>query len=369
MFRYEPLFQGPDDVLLEGIQRAAALHGASRLRGAFAYASAGGALSLIETLRPRVANWEQVTKRWLVAFDFGHTEPAAVELLASLPNSEVRVPGGADVVGHKLIPSRCFHPKLLVLDKVGAHNGTPLAFVAGSGNLTQSGLQFGVEAGSLAVWEGSLSSAEQDSLKLAWRQVRRLDQLWQGADRLTSNLLAQYAAARTRNTQRRREDDSARVASQRRPNRLTKDDLAAIAAGRSLWVETRNIYDNRGKGVPGNQLDLKWGTRVFFGISSKEVPPNSPLGQVDVRYGGSDYPRNLRYGDNGMDKLDLPLPVTQGPPDYANTTLTFERLQSGLFRLRRVGPAHAAKLRKASVNAGTLYRIGTGSTARRFGVV
>jgi hypothetical protein len=113
-------------------------------------------------------------------------------------------------------------------------------------------------------------------------------------------------------------------------NRVISGDLAiSFDTARTLWVELKNLYKNRGPQEAGNQVDLRRGSRVFFGFSPAEVPPNTVFGQVYLQNQG--FPEvscSIRYGDNQMDKVNLPVPGTEGPGSYDNSILLFERLGS-----------------------------------------
>src|SRR4051794_5867235 len=99
-FSHELLVQGPDnpDAIVGGLERIAATVQFTRVRGAYAFANGAGALQLTDTLGAATDNWSVADKRWLISFDFGFTEPTALELLDGLPASEVRVPNAEDLL-------------------------------------------------------------------------------------------------------------------------------------------------------------------------------------------------------------------------------------------------------------------------------
>lgn len=103
----------------------------------------------------------------------------------------------------------------------------------------------------------------------------------------------------------------------------------------ALWVEVDRLYENRGPGVPGNQLDLPRGSRVFFGFSDRDVPRNTTLGEIMVQCSGKRIVgRNMRFANNSMDKLNLPVPLTDGPPSYDSSHLLFTRRPEDAARRR-----------------------------------
>jgi HKD family nuclease len=100
---------------------------------AVAYASRRGVSELSVALTS--SRWLSAGKRWLVSMDFGRTEPAALDALAALPNSEVRVPNGRDVIASQsLQPKITFHTKAYLF-RLAGHN-CPVAVIIGSANLT-----------------------------------------------------------------------------------------------------------------------------------------------------------------------------------------------------------------------------------------
>lgn len=72
-------------------------------------------------------------------------------------------------------------------------------------------------------------------------------------------------------------------------------------------------------------------TRVFFGVRATEVPRDTHLGELAIRYDGhTSWDRTLRYSNNAMDVLTVPVPGTPtGPPEYDNETLVLSKTSSG----------------------------------------
>lgn len=368
MFSYEVAVQGPSsqNAVINAIRAGAATAAFNRLRGAYAYATAGGAYELARVLASVTPDWEGMDKRWLVSLDFGHTEPEGLEYLASLGNSLVRVPNASEVIANNLLPARCFHPKTLVLDTGGRAARPPLMVVVGSANMTVSGLRTGYEDVSVAAWTiGRLTVGGRAQLAAAQRQAARMDAVWRTARRLDAKLMRDYALARARRRPQS-EDATARV------RRLEQDlvfpypKLALVAGARSLWIEIRRVNQNLGPGRPGNQIEFQHGTRVYFGLVQRRVPPNTALGSVDIRYRGIRRLKNMRFGDNMMDKLDLPIPGTEGPTTYENSVLRFNRVPDGSYELRVGSPADINRWRNESMAAGTLFKLTSG---REWGVL
>src|SRR5581483_10115396 len=107
-----------------------------------------------------------------------------------------------------------------------------------------------------------------------------------------------------------------------------------------LWVQVEELYKNRGPDKAGNQLDLPRGARVFFGFPADDVPRNTIFGNVVIVCDGYDpVVRSMRFGNNMMDKINLPVPGQHGPGTYDHSFLLFEKIgpeRQGrhVFRLR-----------------------------------
>lgn len=367
MFRYRIALQGRgnENAVINAIAAGAGCAEFVQARGAYAYASAGGASDYVHALKTAMPNWDLVDKRWLISFDFGHTEPNALELLASLPNSQVRVPYAREVLGRLgLSPVRAFHPKTLILtgSKVGR---APLAVALGSANMTVSGLRTGHEDVSVATWTGGHVGADaRAQLKAAYEEAAWFDRSWRAATRLTESLLAEYRAKRPNRITA--EDASRRVKEVEQDRPLPFEQIATLQSSRRLWVEVNNVAENLGSGRPGNQIHLRRGTRAFFGLTPLSVPKMTFLGTINIVYGGREIPRHMRYSHNGMDTLDLPLPGTDGPATYEHVVLVFDQVGPDTFTLRIASPSQAARLKATSMATGTLYTLSGG---RQWGVV
>jgi hypothetical protein len=89
---------------------------------------------------------------------------------------------------------------------------------------------------------------------------------------------------------------------------------------------------------------------------------------VRIRFGAGEYPNTLRFGNNSMDKLNLPAPGTEGPASYDDTTLLFTRIPDAggaSYQLTVGTAAQIATWRRASERRGTDYAMQGG---RRWGV-
>jgi hypothetical protein len=372
VFHYELAVQSDANqrAVVSLLENAAAATSFDRLRGAFAYASVGGAQLAAWGIRNVSGNWEAMEKRWLISLDWGHTDPDALEFLASLPRSSVRIPNADVVLRRNLVPATCFHPKTAIFDR--GRVTAPVAIVVGSANLTVSGLETGHEHAAAAIWlSGRLSRDAAAQLAAMAEQGRHADRVWRTADRLTPARLADYARRRRR-IRSRNEDASGGAQSVVRNARgaarrfeIPLNVSAQIASARSMWVDITYVTPNRGVGVPGNQVDLQRGTRLFFGFSGVSVPRNTILGDVVIRYRGHVSTHHMRYGNNQMDKLNLPIPGAGGPPGYSQETLIFEKRPDGSFDLRLGSPTQVRQCKAASRREGTLFTMQGG---RQWGV-
>lgn len=107
----------------------------------------------------------------------------------------------------------------------------------------------------------------------------------------------------------------------------------ALTNAQTLWVETDRLYANLANGV-GNQLDTPRGTRVFFGFPPDQVDLNTVLGHIELQVPGFEpETRSVRFGNNAMDKVNLPRPGLRGPANYDNSYLIFDRLGTGASEL------------------------------------
>jgi hypothetical protein len=127
----------------------------------------------------------------------------------------------------------------------------------------------------------------------------------------------------------------------------------------AFWIDAGTLSKNFGPGNPGNQLDCKRGTRVFFGFTHKDVPKNHIFGDVVIQVPGYvAQTRSVRFGNNSMDKVNLPVPdgIT-GPTSYDNKALLFKR--SGNQYVLTIGTASDRSVwRNRSKVKGLLYKVG-----------
>ena len=312
------------DALADASERA---HAYKHVDVAVAYASAEGVRLLDERLSSEA--WAGARKRFLVSLDFGFTQPRALARLADLSNSEVRIPNGRAVLKSRTLrPPSAFHAKVFIFRDEAWHELRSL--VVGSANLTASALSTGSEVVTKQIWSSPGAPGSWQHLLLAKPLLDWFDDTWETAD-LLEDVIDEYRD-RFRalpKPQRSRED---KTPSTRRYLASLADHVISgtlpvqLAAARSLWVNGVSIIRNRGANRPGNQLNTPRGTRVFFGFGSENVPRDTTLGVVDIRIAGNPYvERSVRFANNGMDIIGLPIPERYGLDGYLDTILIFAR--------------------------------------------
>lgn len=348
-------------VIAKGLLDVAKTINADRLIVAVAYATYVGCEVLADLFATHVQRWGEMRKDWVIAFDYGITEDSALQLLEELPNSTVRIPDATELLRNHLRPFRKFHPKLYIF--VGERRNE-FALFSTSANLTISGLYFNTEHGTTSIWIPPLTKAERQSLRLTKDRYLEVDGLIQRAPRLDDELLQRYKSLRNRRKISTEDDDIVQrfaEADSVQHLRIT----ALLLAARAFWIEVRYVVENRGPGKPGNQIDLQRGSRVFFGFGAGRVPRNTLFGVVFIRHQGEVVECNMRFGNNYMDKLNLPIPDSPGPAAYDNRTLLFERNSDGVFDLKVGTAKEIAEWRMLSIQQGSLFRMRGG---REFGV-
>lgn len=357
---------GAPEVVLSEICSVASSMPFTDFRAAVAYATTAGVRTLEDRVNQASRSWEPATKRWLISIDFGRSEPNALEELANLPNSEVRIPYGSLVVRRRgFSPAVVFHPKLFAFANPAAPN---LGLLVGSANLSLSGLGSGFEAVTSHVWKPRLTREQIASIRKMESELQWFERIWAWADPL-SDVIDGYRR-RWRRTSWRGSEDDAELA------KLERGSAGALASGaravhlataRALWVEAGNLYLNRGPALPGNQLDLSPGTRVFFGFPPTAV---GVFGEVVLQCPGFlPVGRRMRLG-HAQEKLNLPIPGTDGPPSYDGRILLFERqgpdsIGRQQFLLRVGGPRDLARWKRSATRFHD-YTMGSG---RRYGVL
>lgn len=326
-----------------------------------AYASVIGCRLLVEGLARRMRSWDQVRKRWIISVDRAITAPDALVFLAELPNSEVRVPthgtSSAELLGG---PVR-FHPKLYLFES--RSDRERVALFSGSSNLTQGGLYFNAEQATAFVLTPPITKLEKPFLLNLRRQRTIIEKVFGESLTLSDDLLKEYRALWRPSNLPRVERTRCTNALEPKPV-IDRSQAISLASADAFWVKVTNkVVENRGKGKPGNQIDLHPGSRVFFGFGVSEVPRNTAFGQARIRFEGATDSFTVRFGNNYMDKINLPL--LENPRTYAAKTLLFTRTADGVYDLTIGDSRLARSWREKSRSQGTIYRMQSG---RPYGV-
>lgn len=302
----------------------------TQLDVAVAYITSSGFRELNNVLGETLGDrWRTLNKRWVTSFDYMRTEPSALRSIRELPRSSVRIHNSNIVDRPGCIPATPFHPKVFITK---GRQGERV--LAGSGNLSRSGLCRGHEAGVAIGASKRLRPEDAPTRKAITSYKSWFSALWRASDLCDDALLAAYAA-KYRSTPNLKnpavtEDDVLPI----HPNQLTAEDLRKLRVCENFWIEAGNITKNLGPNRPGNQLMMKRLSRVFFGVPPVDVPQNSPLTHLTIAFGGHEgRPCSLTFSDNGMDKLTLPAPALFGPPKYDNENLLFRRINADTYAL------------------------------------
>ena len=344
-----------DDQYLDMIRTAVETTQPNRLFAAIAYATHTGVAELDGALG-ELEPWQTATKRWLVGIDHCRSDPVALKHLNDSPGSDVRIFDGRVVSSRAgCVPRNSYHPKAYLLQ--GPEQS---AVVVGSGNLSRTGLRLGVEAAA------NVSATEEQTFAdmLAWYR-----QNWRDATpfgEIEEQYGKRHASAQNRRNPAISDDDSLPESAFARTGQLRPNELRKIRVCRHLWIQAGNLHHNLGKGRPGNQLMMKRNSRVFFGFVALDLQPNTYIGDVAIRFGGHLRPIcQIRFSDNSMDVLTLPVPGEEGPEAYDQRTLHFTRAGVREFNLSIGSPAEVRNWKKRSATIGGSFKMKSG---RQWGV-
>ena len=266
---------------------------------AFAYVTDSGVAQLGTHLGPVLGTSRSC--RWMFGVDYGRSHPTALRRLAKLGKSTIRIHDGEFVTRSKaFIPRISFHLKTaLTLQK----SGYPCKQIVGSGNLSASGLLAGIEAGCVIDY-AEVDKGYADAL------MTSLETMWEESTPLADVI----------------DDYEARYKEVVQPG-VFAPKLKVLQGGAELfWIDVGYVTKNRGPNRPGNQFDLPKGSHVLLGVKKVKNPKlNSVLAELQIKTPvGTVVGRRLRYGNNAMEKLTLPLPEQDGYECYDGKILTFQ---------------------------------------------
>lgn len=323
-------------------------------RAAVAYVTREGARRLVVELKDRIgATWPDIPKTLVTCFDFGTTEPAALQYL-SKKGFEVRIANlGADGTIRTMSNPSSFHPKVYL-----AATDSTVRAVIGSANLSRRALSVNTEA--VTAVDLDPSDAEATWTRIVADSVE-----------LTSELLEAYRDMRPQ--QRAAPPSDERPV----PRSASPDALKvfrdAVEAGhvkpadhKAFWVEV-----GVPSGASGNQLELPRRAQRFFGYNFGNYDgDHHTIGHPVLRVGAKRWDdRPLTWhGNNGMERINLPT-TNQSGLEYAGRVVLFQRSgESFEIAVAKRKSARAKRWREESAAAGTLYRFSGGSN-RRCGLI
>jgi len=293
-------------------------------------------------------------KRFLVGVDWFRSDHRALDALAGLHESKVKVFDGRFLIASNgCRPRKSFHAKSYLFCN------SPSSLIVGSSNLSRNGLCTSVEL-----------CIETDDKKTIADYCGWFRDHWEKAtdwESIRTRYIARYEESDRKDLILvEDEDDENNVLTSIRW--ITAERLRLIRTAKNLWIDVGRTH-NRGKGKPGEQLQFAQMTRVFFGCPAVIVSGNVDLGWYTFTMPGAT-PANkpLRYNGNTMDVLSLPVPGSGGwPASYEDQTLLFTKQSDGTFLVAvAIGQARA-NWRGQSEQNGFRVAMG-GASSREWGI-
>ena len=310
---------------------------------AVAYVTREGARALVAALSVEIGqDWQGIRKTIVTCFDFGHTEPTALEYLQT-QGFDVRIANVGANGEIQLVPSPSnFHPKIYM-----AIDEDTVKAVIGSANLSRRAWTVNTEVVIIA----ELPREEASSI---W------DGIVESSVELTPLLLSSYQAIRP-------SQKSAQVADEPPVPPLPAPASLpvfrdAVAGGAvipshysAFWIEAGSMSS----GGSGNQLELPHYGNRFFGFDFSEYDNDRhPIGEITVTARTGAWQRPLVWhGDNRMERIYLPTTAKSGLV-YPYRAVLFQR--SGADFQIAVADPSSSRFRQwhdESAASGTLYRL------------
>ncbi len=324
----------------------------SHVYAAMAYVTIAGirdVLDLIET--------PPEPTRWVIGLDDAVTQPGAIELCISFPQSQVRVAS----FEHE---HRRFHPKILYFS-----NGpnSPLAFMMlGSPNLTKKALSENVESVVILHSETTQDKVELDNIwHAAWSFGRKL-----ATGELTEYKQKYYISNKLRKRSFKERVKKPRRSRTRNVRLVLEDDYAEVdpTTASTCWIECGNVT------LMGRELEFKAEQGLFFGLNPHGEAPKYFSYIVSD---GSVIQMRMKYQGNHMWRLQMTKDVPEvakglrpvrsdGKLGRSPWVAVFKRTEwkdtYTLIFVRLHNKEHR-KLRRQSINTGTHGK----TTAREYG--
>ena len=301
---------------LEELLRVHNWTGTKAFLGLYAYATQSGAVAF--DLAMGDGFWDVTPSRWLFGIDYGRTQPQALKYMIKKTNAEVRVYDGDWVLGKDgFLPRRDFHMKSSFLIN---ESDSRYGMVVGSGNFSSNGLRNAAECGA------SFLSGESVEFNKTFRAAYKAAELLWDAATPAKDIIGEYED-RWNFCQPGAADETDEPA----PN---YEEVEAF------WIEAGYVTRNRGPDKPGNQIDMPRGMNKYFGFDAPEdMAVNSVIGSISFEPpSGELVSRNLRLGNNMMEKISLPIPEMHGFDMYDGKVLVFFHA-ADRFRMRALEAA------------------------------
>jgi hypothetical protein len=189
--------------------------------------------------------------RWLLGLDDYLTQPAAIDLVRQLPQSEVRVAASAAGTSR-------FHPKVYYL--TSANRSGREALVVGSNNLTKAAFCGNSEASAFLTSDQTRSS---NFFSTAW------DDIWRQGVVPSASLLRSYQDAYSAASQARKAL-AEKVPPKAREEILDRDEAELDPAlATTCWIECGKVTGM------GRELEFKSEQALFFGLHPSGGPNRS----------------------------------------------------------------------------------------------
>jgi len=227
----------PDDQSTSGaISQALQDIAITQMDIAAAYMTVSGIKVLFDVLNKHsVAQSGDITKRWITSFDYCRTDPLALEAILSLPKSSVRIYGADASLSNNGVPEVPFHPKAFLFSAPQKH-----CALAGSGNISRSGLLRGIELGLAVSIDRNIRTEESSAIAAVEALQNSFERRWKDSSPLRESLLSKYKlmyekAERIKNAVPT-EDDTA--SSDRTRGSLSSDNL------KTLQLRFRRIHQS-----------------------------------------------------------------------------------------------------------------------------
>jgi HKD family nuclease len=347
------IFQDPSrpNAILDAVVSLAS-PATTRFRGLVAYTTRGGTERLLPELEASIGGaWPEIPKTLVTSFDFGITEPAALEYLRDA-GFEIRIANLGEGGRLTLIPAAsAYHPKAYIFD-----SDEVLSALIGSANLTRRALTVNVEVAYVVE-----RLAEPEAVEEQW------DAAFEASVPLTEELLELYRERRP-GALRRPTPPGEPVPPPLPPAPGTLKTFAqAVLDGdvnpqefAAFWVEAGSMSSSGSHA----QLELPRRGNVFFGYAFDDYDDeHHTLGEPPLLVRGewfTDRPLTW-HGNNRMERINLPT-FAQSGLRYPGTAILFRRIEGGFnLEVRPWDSPEAEAWRDESEAAGHIFRLGQNS--------